>query len=100
MNRNFVKDLFPDMWDNLYLYQKIYISSFLKSLNLKEQLITLMPKHRVCVNCGKKFKDKRYYYKPCRGSSKTIMEMAKFTRTMCCSDECFAEYWNKFWNEV
>lgn len=55
---------------------------------------------RVCINCGKKFKGGKYYYKPCRGSSKSITDTARFTRTMCCSNECFNEYWNKFWNEV
>lgn len=96
----FVKDLLPDVWDNLYWYQKAYISSLIKAQNLKEQLVTLIPKQRVCINCGKKFKDRSYYCKPCRDSNKIIMEMARFTRTMCCSDECFNEYWNKFWNEV
>ena len=95
----FVKDLMPDVWGNLYWYQKAYISSFIKAQNLKEQFVTLILKQRVCINCGKKFKDRNYYYKPCRGSSKTIMDMARFTRTMCCSDECFNECWNKFWNE-
>ena len=96
----FVKDLLPDVWDNLYWYQKAYISSLIKSQNLKEQFVTLIPKQRICINCGKKFKDRQYYYKPCRGSSKTITDMARFTRTMCCSDDCFNECWNKFWNEV
>ena len=95
----FVKDWFPDAWDNLYWYQKAYISSLIKSQSLKEQFVTLIPKQRVCINCGKKFKDRQYYYKPCRGSSKTITDMARFTRTMCCSDDCFNEYWNEFWRE-
>ena len=96
----FVKTLFPDVWGNLYWYQKAYISLLIKSQNLKEQFVTLIPKQRVCINCGKKFKDRNYYYKHCRGSNKTIIEMARFTRTMCCSNKCFNEYWNKFWNEV
>ena len=93
----FIKDLQPDMWNNLYWYQKVYISSLIKSQNLKEQFVTLVPRQRVCINCGKKFRDRNYYYKPCRGSSKSITDTARFTRTMCCSNECFAEYWNKFW---
>lgn len=52
----FVKDLLPDVWDNLYWYQKVYISSLIKFQNLKEQFVTLIPKQRVCINCGKKFK--------------------------------------------
>lgn len=96
----FVKDCLPDVWDNLHWYQKAYISSLIKSQNLKEQFVTFVPKQRACINCGKKFKDRQYYYKPCRGSSKTIIEMVRFTRTMCCSDECFNECWNEFWKEV
>lgn len=94
----FIKDSYPDMWNSLYWYQKVYISSLIKSQNLKKQFVTLVPRQRVCINCGKKFKDKQYYYKPCRGSSKTIMETARLTRTMCCSDGCFTEYLNKFWD--
>lgn len=96
----FVKDFLPDVWDNLHWYQKAYISSLIKVQNLKEQFVTLVPKQRVCVNCGKKFKDRSLYYKPCRGSSKSITDTARFTRTMCCSDGCFNEFWNKIWNEV
>lgn len=90
-NKTNIKDLFPDIWDNLYLYQKVFISLLVKSQNLKEQFVTLIPKQRVCVNCGKKFRDRNYYYKPCRGSSKSITDTARFTRTMCCSNECFTD---------
>ena len=96
----FVKDCLPDIWDNLHWYQKTYISLLIKTQNLKEQLITLVPKQRVCINCGKKFKDRNYYYKPCRGSSKSITDMSRFIRIMCCSDECFNEYWKELWREV
>lgn len=99
----FVKDCLPDIWGNLHWYQKACISSLIKAQNLKEQFVTLVPKQRVCINCGKQFKGKQYYYMASRGGGKTINEMARFTRGMCCSNECFAEYWNKFWrnrNEV
>ena len=95
----FIKDLMPDVWDNLYWYQKAFISSFIKFQKLKKQFVVLIPKQRACINCGKKFKDRNYYYKPCRGSSKSITDMARFTRIMCCSDECFNEYWKDFWRE-
>lgn len=97
---DFVKDLFPDVWNNLYWYQKAFVSSVIKPQNLKERFVTLIPKQRVCINCGKNFKGRNHYYKPRRGSGKTVTEMAGFTRTMCCSDRCFNEYWNKIWNEV
>ena len=96
---SFIKNTIPDLWDNLYQYQKEYISLLFKIRNSKEQFVTLIPKQRVCINCGKKFKDRNYYYKPCRGSSKSITDTARFTRIMCCSDECFNEYWNEFWRE-
>lgn len=97
---DFVKDLLPDVWNNLYWYQKAFVSSLVKSQNLKSWFVTLIPKQRVCINCGKSFKGNNHYYKPRRGSGKTVTEMAVFTRTVCCSDECFDEYWNKIWNEV
>lgn len=40
---SFIKDVIPDVWDNLHWYQKAYISSLIKVQNLKEQFVTLVP---------------------------------------------------------
>ncbi len=95
-----IKDFYPNAWNNLSWYQKVIIILLLKVQNFKERFGALIPKRRVCINCGKKFKDRQYYYKPCRNSGKTTMEAARFMRKMCCSDKCFYEQWNKCWNEV
>lgn len=66
-----------------------------KSKNDTEFLAIIIPKKRVCINCGKKFKDKQYYYKPCRGSAKPGLELLRHIRTVCCSDKCFYDFLNK-----
>lgn len=85
--RNFIKDFLPDMWDSLHLYQKAFIILSCKFSELRNR--------RKCINCGKKFGDKPYCFVISRDYGKPLTQTAKFMRTLCCSDKCFHEYWEK-----
>ena len=93
--KNYIQEIFPNVWGNLYWYQKLYI---ILSFAFKKSNKTF---HRECVVCGKDFESKPSYDLRCaRGSGKTKMETARYVRNMCCSEKCFKECWDELWNGV
>lgn len=76
--------------EDLKWYQKIIC----KISNIKKSKIILCLKKRPCLNCGKKIKYPIFYVAS-RANGKLIVEMARAVRHLCCSNECFYEYWRK-----
>lgn len=58
--------------------------------------LTVWFKKCSCLNCDKKIKYPKFYVAS-RASGKPIIGMARVVRHLCCSDECFCEYWIKLW---
>lgn len=90
-----IRNIFPDLWSDIYWYQKVFLNLLSKAQNTKRRLVTLIPRQRTCIQCGKNFRDRQYYYIHSRYSGKTMIESAKLIRYMCCSDECFSAAWEK-----
>lgn len=84
-----------EIFTDLKWYQKIYMKIICRISNIKP---TLWLKKCSCLNCGKKIKYPKFYVAS-RACGKPIIEMARSVRYLCCSNECFYEYWRKLWKD-
>lgn len=85
-----------EIFTDLKWYQKIYMKIIRRISNIKKLKLTVWLKKCSCLNCGKKIKCPRFYVAS-RACGKPIIEMARVVRHLCCSNECFCEYWIKLW---
>lgn len=85
-----------EIFSDLKWYKKIFLKIIRKISNIKKQKPTAWIKKCSCLNCGKKIKCPRFYVAS-RACGKPIIEMARVVRYLCCSNECFHEYWIKLW---
>ena len=85
-----------EIFTDLKWYQKIYMKIICRISNIKKSKSILCLEKCSCLNCGKKIKYPKFYVASCT-HSKPIIEMARAVRHLCCSNECFCEYWRKLW---
>lgn len=85
-----------EIFDDLKWCQKKYMKIIRRISNIKKSKPIVWLKKCSCLNCGKKIKYPRFYAAS-RACGKPIIEMARAVQHLCCSNECFREYWIKLW---